>query len=213
MNGASQIAAVGQGEALADPQTATAATTGEAVFELDEVYEDEGYSRPRDLAWIAPTLAGLAVLGWTGFFAFAYQAAFRGGVTPAQASDLAVQWAVPVVLVVGLWLLAMRSSRREATRFGSAARVLNEESVRLEARLVTINRELSLARDFLSAQSRDLESLGRVASERLAENAERMSGMVQANSGQPNTLRAIHGAGAGSCCPQKLMKCGCVRKA
>ncbi len=83
-----------------------------------------------------------------------------GGLTPIEGSDLLTQWAVPVLLVVGLWLLAMRSSRREASRFANVAHSLREESALLETRLVTVNRELSLARDFIAAQSRDLESLG-----------------------------------------------------
>ncbi|MBO9499607.1 MAG: ATPase [Novosphingobium sp.] len=191
MNGASQIAAVGQSDAPAGQHTVTAAAGGEAVYELNEVYEDEEQARPRNLAWIAPTLAILAVLAWSGFFAFAHQASLLGGVTPAQASDLTVQWAVPVVLIVGLWLLAMRSSRREAVRFGEVAHSLRGESAQLETRLITVNRELSLARDFIAAQSRDLESLGRVASERLADNAERMSTLIHANTAQIESIASV----------------------
>jgi hypothetical protein len=45
----------------------------------------------------------------------------------------------------------MRNSRREAARFGEAARELSRESAALEKRLAVVNRELSLARDFIAA--------------------------------------------------------------
>jgi phosphoglycolate phosphatase-like HAD superfamily hydrolase len=45
---------------------------------------------------------------------------------------------------------------------------MNRESAALEARLKVVNRELSLAREFLAAEARDLEALGRIAAERLS---------------------------------------------
>src|SRR5690606_22820663 len=103
---------------------------------------------------------------------------------PAEWSALIVDWSVPVLLIVALWLLAMRNSRREAARFTDAAHALSRESALLERRLATVNRELSLARDFIAAQSRDLESLGRVASEGLSAQADRLQSLVRANGAQ-----------------------------
>ena len=111
-----------------------------------------------------PALALLAVLGWTAFFGWVNQREILAGASPGNGSGWIVDWSVPVVLVIGLWLVAMRNSRREAARFAVAAQALSTRSQRLEERLTAVNRELSLARDFIAAQSRDLESLGRVAS-------------------------------------------------
>ncbi|WEK46942.1 MAG: ATPase [Candidatus Andeanibacterium colombiense] len=190
MNGASQIAAVGPGETSAAPHGQTAEAVPEPAFELEETYAEEERER-RNFGWIVPMLAVLAILGWTVFFGFAHQTLLRTGITPGEASELIEKWAVPVLLVIGLWLLAMRSSRREVVRFDRVARTLNDESALLETRLVTVNRELSLAREFLAAQSRDLESLGRVASERLSENAERMSAMIHANGAQIDAIASV----------------------
>ena len=191
MTRGSHIASVGPGDSPAEPHSETTELVADTALELDEVYEEEGKPSRRSRAWIMPTLAVLAVLGWSAFFGFAHQSELFDGLTPLEGSNLATQWAVPVLLVVGLWLLAMRSSRREAVRFGEVARSLQDESARLEARLVTVNRELSLARDFVAAQSRDLESLGRVASERLSENAERMSALIHENSAQIESIASV----------------------
>jgi hypothetical protein len=174
-------------EVAAEPVTPDEAVVEEQPFE--EAWEDE--PAPRRYGWIVPTLAIAAVLGWTGFFGFAHQSEILAGGTPEQWSGWIVAWAVPVLLIVSLWLLAMRNSRREASRFADAARALSFESARLEERLLVINRELSLARDFIAAQSRDLDSLGRVASERISEHAEHLQSLIRDNGEQVETIGRV----------------------
>ncbi len=151
----------------------------------------EGEAEPADGGWLAPVLALAAVGGWTGFFGWSHIDAFTAGATPREWSTLVSEWAVPVLLVVGLWLLAMRSSTREARRFGATAQMLASESRSLEQRLVSVNAELSLARDFIAAQSRDLESLGRIASERLSANADRLQSLIRDNGEQVNAIGEV----------------------
>lgn len=151
-------------------------------LELEEVWDESIPAAPRPWGLIgAAVLAVSAVLGWTALFVLVNLAQLRSGGTPLQWATWIRDWSVPVLLVAVLWLLAMRNSRREALRFGEAARLLGDESARLETRLITVNRELSLAREFISAQARDLEALGRIASERLSENADRLAGLVRDN--------------------------------
>src|SRR5215204_2418634 len=97
-------------------------TSTEEYLIEDEWVEDEPVRRLGRFGWVVPTLAVLAVLGWTGFFGWIHQREILAGASPAQWADWVVDWAVPVLLVVALWLLAMRNSRREAARFGEAAR-------------------------------------------------------------------------------------------
>ncbi len=193
MSGGSHVVAFGPGDTPPESHTETVTEAYELSVEADEVLslEDEAEPAPRRFGWVMPALALLAIAGWTGFFAWAHHAEMLAGATPETWSGWIAQWAVPTVLVVGLWLLAMRSSRREAGRFSDTARQLAEESARLEHRLTTVNRELSLAREFLAAQSRDLESVGRVASERLSENAERMSALVHKNAAQIESIATV----------------------
>src|SRR5690606_15064286 len=99
--------------------------------------------------WIAPALAITAVAVWTVFFALVHQQTLLTDASPALWANWIINWSIPVLLVAVLWLVAMRNSQREAARFGRAAQALAQESALLERRLSTVNRELSLARDFI----------------------------------------------------------------
>src|SRR5690606_1426090 len=124
-------------------------------------------------------------------FVWIFRESMLAGAPPAQWLTWMAQWAVPVLLVAVLWLLATRNSTHEARRFGEVARLLSHESRALETRLVTINRELSLAREFLASQSRELDTLGRVATERLSTHADRLQGLVQDNGQQVEVLATV----------------------
>lgn len=131
--------------------------------------------------WTAPTLALIAIVGWTGFFGWANQERILAGTAPDQWIEWTVSWSVPVILVLAIWFLAMRNSRVEAGRYVEAASALSHESAQLEIRLNATNRELSIARDFIAAQGRDLEHLGRSAADRLSEHAARIEGLIGEN--------------------------------
>jgi molecular chaperone GrpE (heat shock protein) len=145
--------------------------------------EFEAPSRPR-FGWLAPTFAILLMAGWTGFFAWTISAEALAGGPPAAWSGWIVQWSVPMALIGVGWLLMMRSSRAEANRFAASAALLSRESAELEQRLKVVNRELSLAREFLAAQSRDLEALGRIAAERISTHAEELQQLITTNGAQ-----------------------------
>ncbi|MCZ8369400.1 MAG: ATPase [Porphyrobacter sp.] len=131
--------------------------------------------------WVAPALALLGIAGWTGFFGWAQWPKMMVGAPPAQWAEWLVAWAVPVALVGVIWLLAMRSSRAEGQRFAAMAALMSRESAELETRLKVVNRELSLAREFLAAQARDLEALGRIAAERLSNHAGELQALIANN--------------------------------
>ena len=177
-------------QTVESPELGGVEAADEPAFGDDWDEEEPGYRFGR-FAWVVPTLAILAVLAWTGFFAWVHRATILAGASPVQWAEWVGDWAVPVLLVVALWLLAMRNSRREVARFGEAAQVLSQESALLERRLATVNRELSLARDFIAAQSRDLESLGRVASERISQHADRLQDLIQDNGAQVEAIGRV----------------------
>ncbi len=189
MSGGHHIRAVGaaSGDGGAQPHD----TADELLVTEDMVFEpidwDADWSEPapqRNKRWLAPAVALGVVAGWTGFFAWASGPAMLGGAAPSQWVEWIVQWSVPVLLVAALWLLIQRNGTREAGRYAEAASALSQESERLERRLTTVNRELSLAREFLATQGRELESFGRIAGERLSEHADRLRSLVHTNSSQ-----------------------------
>ncbi|WP_043603600.1 hypothetical protein [Novosphingobium sp. Rr 2-17] len=184
------------GEALATEPGSDAAPTSSAEpwSEAWIAAEDEADSPSSSRGWIVPAIALALVFGWSALFIAASLPALQSGITLAQIPALIVQWAVPVLLIGMGWLLAMRHSTREAARFGNVARTLSTESALLERRLTTVNRELSLAREFVAAQSRDLETLGRLAAERLSHNAERLQDLVRDNGARVDSISTVSSA-------------------
>lgn len=181
----------GDNAPVAEAQVGSASMTGDdAEHAFAEQWEEEEPS-PRRTGWMVPALAILLVAGWTAFFGWANRALAISGVTPLQAVELVGQWSIPVLLVVGLWILAARHSTRSAARYAEAARLLSSESEALEHRLSVVNRELSLARDFIASQSRDLESLGRIAAERLSQNAGQLQELIRDNGEQVNAIGQV----------------------
>ncbi|RKF23280.1 ATPase [Altericroceibacterium spongiae] len=148
--------------------------------------------------WLLPVLASAAILIWTAFFIYAHRTTMLNGASVQDWSDWITAWSVPVLLVVALWLLAMRNSRRETARFRDAALSLSQESARLEERLSTVNRELSLARDFIAAQSRDLDSLGRVATDRISGHADRLQELIRDNGNQVEAISRVSNTALGN---------------
>ncbi|KPH63346.1 ATPase [Novosphingobium sp. ST904] len=148
-------------------------------------------SPPHRFDWTVPALAGAAAIGWTAFFLYAQWPVLRAGITADAVPPLMVQLTVPLLLIAVGWLLALRHSTREGQRFGDVARMLSTESAQLETRLTAVNRELSLAREFIAAQSRDLEALGRIAAERLSSNAERLQDLIRDNGARVDSISGV----------------------
>lgn len=194
MSGGTRIIAI---DAAADNSASEQALAAEVATQTADPaaldWDDEPLPRPRR-DWFAVVAAGLAVAavaGWSALFGLVHQAEFTSDATPAQWSIWIRDWSVPVLLVGVAWLVAMRNSRREAARFGDTARLLADESARLEQRLTAVNRELSLAREFIAAQSRDLEALGRIAGERLSEHAAQLASLIQDNGTRIDTIGTV----------------------
>lgn len=193
MTTGSHIRAIGP-EAAQNAPEQSAQNAGDEPLILDEEPGDEidePAPRRRWYDWFVPALAMLAMAGWTGFFGWAFQAEILTGGTPQQWAGWIMDWSVPILLVVACWLLAMRLSRREAVRFGDTALLLRQEASALENRLAAVNRELSLAREFLGTQSRELESFGRIASERLSTHAGELQALIHTNGAQVEAIATV----------------------
>lgn len=136
-------------------------------------------------------LLALGILGWSGFSFWARLESPPAAAAASWWAAVLFEWLVPVFLLILIGQLAIRTGRAEQSRFADAAAMLAGESTRLEARLSVVNRELSLAREFLAAQARDLEALGRVASERLAATARTLDALIARNTSQLGTISEI----------------------
>ncbi|WBY15832.1 ATPase [Erythrobacteraceae bacterium WH01K] len=200
MTGGHTIRAIGPEPEGDDAHRAADAATEEyGTAESEDSYEPEeelweeeaGAGRATRSEWIWPALALIAIGCWTVFFGWTYREEMLAGASAQDWIRWAGDWALPVLLVIGIWLIAMRTSRREASRFADAAHALSAESALLEERLVTVNRELSLAREFLSSETRELETLGRVAGTRITEHAESLQSLIGQNHDQVERIGTI----------------------
>ena len=139
-------------------------------------------------------VASLALAGWTVFFVWGNFNAMAASADPGVWTGWISNWVTPVLLIGVVWLIVMRSSRRQGRRSVDAARLLAMETERLENRLLTINRELSMAREFVSAQARDLDAVGRIAVDRLSQHAERLQSLIKDNSAEIETIATVSAA-------------------
>lgn len=140
--------------------------------------------------WL-PVLFLALIAGWTALFVWSQRAEFGGAVDAQRVVGWIGTWAVPVLLVLTVWLLVTRSSTREAARFAGVARSLSDEAALLETRLVTVNRELSLAREFLTTQSRELNYFGRAAAEGLTRHAQALEALLRENGQQFDSIDKV----------------------
>jgi hypothetical protein len=161
-------------------------------YTRDEFAEDEGVGEAGKPGWFAPALAIVAMIGWSALYLLSVQNELAGIVTsaPADWARWIMEWSIPALLIGMIWLITMRHSRIGAHRFANSAALLSRESAELEQRLTVINRELSLARDFLAAQTRDLEAMGRVAVERVSAHAGELQALIQDNGNQVEAIAA-----------------------
>lgn len=146
----------------------------------------------------ANIIAALVLLAWTGLFVWAMLPQWQMGIAPEQMVQALSQWAMPVAVILTLYLISQRNSIAEARRFAGVAGSLRAESTMLETRLGQINSELSLAREFLANQSLELESLGRVSSDRLRGFAEELRIMIAASDGDMRAIGAVSEAASGN---------------
>lgn len=145
-------------------------------------------------AWIALATGML----WTAAYVWASLPMWLGMMTPALAIQAIAQWAMPVALIAVLYLAVQRNSTSEAKRFAQVAGSLRAESAMLEARLAHVNAELSLAREFLANQSLELESLGRVSSDRLRSFAEELRATIEASDTGMRAIGEVSAAASGN---------------
>jgi SMC interacting uncharacterized protein involved in chromosome segregation len=160
--------------------------------------EDDDLPPSADRASVWAICSGGLAAVWTGFFVWASVPAWLAGISPAGGVQAITQWAIPVIAILVLYLVMQRNSTAEARRFSRVAGSLRAESTALESRLGHINSELSLAREFLANQSLELESLGRVSSDRLRGFAEELRTMIEASDTGMRAIGEVSEAASGN---------------
>lgn len=141
--------------------------------------------------YIVPALLLTAFIGWSAFFGLTHWSEAQFAMNNDRIVTLIVTWSVPTLLIAVLWLLVMRNSSREATRFGRLANMLRTESDALAIRMRTVNEEIALARQFLAQNARELETLGRQSSKNLVDSAHMLSAALADSDEKAKTLESV----------------------
>ena len=184
---------------MSEPSTDFAAVDTETIeayeSSTESYYDDnEARNRTRWTASILPSFLILSGLAWTGFFGWTYFAEAQNGLGADRIVTLISTWAMPVLLLAVIWLLALRHSRAEATRFGNVAQALRSESEALELRMRTVNEEISMAREFLAQNARELETVGKQSSSNMVEAAKLLTTALADSDEKAKTLEAVSNA-------------------
>ncbi|WP_241656505.1 hypothetical protein [Sphingomonas oligophenolica] len=153
-------------EPQAPSDTDGAIDQGDSGFDLTTVAEHEeepaaGSYRSLGAVAVVAGVAWIAAMLW-----FARDSlATLGPVALAQ--FVAALATIPALLGI-VWLLAMRTSRREARRFGNTARAMHAEAASLERTVSAIAATLEANRRALAEQITTLMAMGDGANERLS---------------------------------------------
>jgi hypothetical protein len=157
-------------------------------------YEEASSSALNWKAYIWPSAIGITLAGWTGYFAWAHRAENIQALTNERFISLLGNWSLPVSLIGVAWLIMMRSSRAEATRFADVSTLLRTESTALEQKMRTVNEEISMARGFLAENARELESVGRSSAKKLQQAAEQLGIALADSDAKAKTLEQVSNA-------------------
>ncbi|WP_448664374.1 hypothetical protein ACG3SL_06785 [Sphingomonas sp. CJ20] len=119
------------------------------------------------LGWLLPVAAVLATLAWFGGALWFVAPTLRAGLPPVALVQLIAALCVPPALIALLWLLAMRTSRAEARRFGRSAEAMRAEAASLERMVGALSRTIDANRVALAEQTNILIAMGDRAAERI----------------------------------------------
>ncbi len=153
---------------LSDIQAVPAPDPVTETVHADEVEEEEP---PRGSGWVLPGLAIVAVLGWLGGMGWLLRGTFAAPMAPAALVQLIAALCVPPALIGILYLLALRTSRAEAQRFGATARTMRAEAANLERTVAALAERIEANRAILAEQARALAGIGDRAAQQIAEVA------------------------------------------
>jgi hypothetical protein len=142
---------------------------------LEELGLDEDTDESRSLGWIAPAAASLATAAWFVGMGWLAWPSIERGMEPVALIQLIAALCVPPALIGIVYLLALRTSRAEARRFGTTARKMRAEAAALERVLATISQKVAENHAVLAEHTTAMTSLG----ERAAERVESAAGMVE----------------------------------
>ncbi|WP_157073600.1 hypothetical protein [Sphingomonas soli] len=159
--------------------------------EADDGAEEE--TPARDRSWIFPALAIAAALGSFAGLGWMALPSVQAGMPPVALVQLIAALCVPPLLISVLYLLAMRTSRAEARRFGATAHTMRMEAASLDRKLSALSEKLAENREALAEQTDILIAMGNRAAQQIAEVAGTVAHQASSIDGSSRTLTLAAG--------------------
>ncbi len=149
------------------------------LVEAPLLREDDFDALPTDrLPIVAGAVALVAALGWIVAFGMTNQGLSDAPLSLSVIVGL-VQGAVPpLVLIALLYLLVVRTSRSETTRFGRVSAAMRGEQGRLEAIMASVTNRIEAERADIAVHADRLTTIGEDAAERLRTIADHLRGDI-----------------------------------
>ncbi|MES2989020.1 MAG: hypothetical protein V4808_14040, partial [Pseudomonadota bacterium] len=138
---------------------------------MPEVEQADDYVPDRNRSWVLPSLAILAALGSFAGLGWLVLPTVQAGMAPVALVQLIAALCVPPLLIGLLYLLAMRTSRAEARRFGATAHTMRQEAASLDRTIEAISHKITANRTALAEQTDILIAMGDRAAAQIAEVA------------------------------------------
>ncbi|MGH6615299.1 hypothetical protein [Sphingomonas sp.] len=171
MNGGSRIVDIRPGHGKAAPEDDLILSdplpieTPELTPEFDD---DDAYDAPpARFGWIAPVLGVLVSIGWVGAMLWLSWPSLTVA-EPMALTGFIAALCVPPALIGILLILALRTSRAEAHRFGITAQAMRAEAASLERTVAVLSRTIDANRTKLAEQTTALMAMGDGAATKLA---------------------------------------------
>lgn len=130
---------------------------------------------PRWIDRMAPSALILLGLGWTVFALLIATRGFLHVPPMAEWPMLVATIAVPLTLLVTLWMAGVRSGRAEQARFSRVANALREENASLAHSMRILSENLAEAQRQLADQARTVQQLGVDTVLRLNESSDKLA--------------------------------------
>ncbi|MBX3564661.1 MAG: hypothetical protein KF730_08810 [Sphingomonas sp.] len=153
----------------------------------------EDFAPHRSWSWVLPALAILAALGSFAGLGWMVLPSVQAGMAPVALVQLIAALCVPPLLIGLLYMLAMRTSRAEARRFGATARSMRQEAAALDRTIAALSHKIAANRAALAEQTDILIAMGDRAAEQIAEVAGTVAHQSSAIDGSSRTLTLAAG--------------------
>jgi hypothetical protein len=145
-----------------------------------DIAEEDEIDNARSSGWLVPALIIVLGVAWMVGALWLARGQLASLTDPLRAIEFAAAMCVPLALLALLYLVAQRTSRAEAARFGATARAMRAEAASLERTVTVLADAIENNRRQLADQTSQLLALGDGAVARLGQVSTGMAEQVAA---------------------------------